>query len=88
MVLRPWGESRFHLFASSSGLLVFRRLLTVLSDGVGFPLSASERRHSFDADNRGTSLSFPILLYQILNVHFSGRPVHPVVDSKPVKTTS
>jgi len=75
----------FHLFASSSCLLVFGELLALLSDGIGFPLYTSERFHSFDTDNRGKpDLSFPILLYQLLDLPFNGRPVHPIVDSEPV----
>jgi hypothetical protein len=59
------GESMFHFFASSSGLFVFRGLLVVFSDGLGFALHASKGGRLFDTDNRGeSSLSFPILLYQ------------------------
>ena len=76
----------FHLFASSSSLLIFRGLLVILSDGLGFALYPSGGCRPFDADNRGDpSLSFPILVYQLLNLGFSGGPFHPVVDSEPVK---
>jgi len=78
-----------HLFASSSCLLIFRRPLVILSDRLRFTLYPSEGCRPFDADNRGdSSLSFSILVYQLLNLRFSGGPIHPIVDSEPVKYSS